>query len=161
MNMIVICWCKLFGFLVLNNYKVCRRQCLNELQKEYCVKTKVIALDGQWVTLRLWCQMNRNGHSSPVKHKVEGKKLKILGRLKITSGKSTLFGIFLWSIFMSPVFTSVFLYKWHYPYTSHMADFVLILTSLYCWIFGGSALVLGHASEKEKKQERQVGFKER
>ena len=110
------------------------RPCLNELQKEYCVKTKVIALDWQWVTLRSWCQMNRNGHSSPVKHKVEGKppsiKLKanhrnghsspvkhkvkgkphkILEKLKITSGKSTLFGHFLWSIFRSPVFTSVFL----------------------------------------------------
>ena len=49
------------------------RPCLNELQKEYCVKTKVIALDCQWVTHRSWCQMNRNGHSSPVNHKVEGK----------------------------------------------------------------------------------------
>ena len=38
------------------------RQCLNKLQKEYCVKTKIIALDWSW------CQMNRNGHSSPVKH---------------------------------------------------------------------------------------------
>ena len=42
-----------------------------------------------------------------------------------------------------------------------MSDFVLILSSLYCWIFGGSAWVFGHASEKEKKQERQVGFKGR
>ena len=31
------------------------RQCLNELQKEYCVKTKLIALDWQWVTLRSLC----------------------------------------------------------------------------------------------------------
>ena len=37
---------------------------------------------------------NRNGHSSPVKHKVEGKPHKILEKLKITSGKSTLFGHF-------------------------------------------------------------------
>ena len=44
-----------------------KRQCLIELQKEYCVKTKVIALDWQWVTFRIGCQMNRNGHSSPVK----------------------------------------------------------------------------------------------
>ena len=36
-----------------------------------------------------------------------------------------------------------------------MSNFVLILYLLYWWIFGGSALVLGHASEKEKKQERQ------
>ena len=42
-----------------------------------------------------------------------------------------------------------------------MSDFVLILSSLYRWIFGDSAFVLGRASEKEKKQERQVGFKER
>ena len=70
------------------------RPCLNELQKEYCVKTKVLALDWQWVTLRWWCQMNRNGHSSPVKHKVEGKPHNILEKLKITSGKSTLFGHF-------------------------------------------------------------------
>ena len=40
-----------------------------------------------------------------------------------------------------------------------MSDFVLILFLLYCWIFGGSALVWGHTSEKEKKQECQVGFK--
>ena len=70
------------------------RPCRNELQKEYCVKTKIIALDWQWVTLRAWCQMNRNGHSSPVKHKVEGKPHKILEKLKITSGKSTLIGHF-------------------------------------------------------------------
>ena len=42
-----------------------------------------------------------------------------------------------------------------------MFDFVLILSLLYWWIFGGSALVLGHASKKEKKQGRQVGFKGR
>jgi hypothetical protein len=70
------------------------RQYLSELQKKYCVKTKLIALDWQWLTLRSWCQMNRNGHSSPVKHKVEGKPHKILEKLKITSGKSTLFGHF-------------------------------------------------------------------
>ena len=31
-----------------------------------------------------------------------------------------------------------------------MSDLVLILSLLYCWIFGGSALVLGRASEKKK-----------
>ena len=71
-----------------------RRPCQNELQKEYCVKIKVIALDWQWVTLRLWCQMNRKGHSSPVKHKVVGKPHKILEKSKIASEKSTLFGHF-------------------------------------------------------------------
>ena len=72
-----------------------RRPCLNELRKEYCVKTKVIALDWQWVTLRSWCQMNHNGQSSPVKNRVEGKPHQILGKIMITSGKSTLFGHFL------------------------------------------------------------------
>ena len=42
-----------------------------------------------------------------------------------------------------------------------MSDFVLFLSLLYRWIFGDSAFVLGRASEKEKKQERQVGFKGR
>ena len=31
-----------------------------------------------------------------------------------------------------------------------MPDFKLILSSLYCWIFGSSAFVLDCASEKEK-----------
>ena len=85
------------------------RPCLNELHKEYCVKTKVIALGWLWVTLISWCQMNRNGHSSPVQHKVEVKPYKIFEKLKITYRKSTLFGHFFWGIFRSPVFTSVFL----------------------------------------------------
>ena len=85
------------------------RPCLNELQKEYCVKKKFIALDLQWVTLISWFQMNRLGHSSPVMHKVEGKTHTILEKLKIMSGKSTLFWHFLWSIFRSPVLTSEFL----------------------------------------------------
>ena len=33
-----------------------------------------------------------------------------------------------------------------------MSDFVLILSLLYWGIFGGSALFLGRASEKEKKK---------
>ena len=33
-----------------------------------------------------------------------------------------------------------------------MSDFVMILSLLYWWIFGGSALVLGRASEKEKNK---------
>ena len=35
--------------------------------------------------------MNCNGHSPPVKHKVDGKPHKILEKLKITSAKSTFF----------------------------------------------------------------------
>ena len=30
-----------------------------------------------------------------------------------------------------------------------MSDFVLILSLLLCWLFGGSALVLGNASEEK------------
>ena len=39
-----------------------------------------------------------------------------------------------------------------YPYTSHMSDFVLIFTLLYCWPFSGSALVLIHAGKKKHTQ---------
>ena len=41
-----------------------------------------------------------------------------------------------------------------------MSDFVLILSLLYCWLSGGSALVLGRAGEKTKELYRQVGFME-
>ena len=41
-----------------------------------------------------------------------------------------------------------------------MSDFVLILSLLYWWIFGGSALVLGHASEKEKNKSVKLVSKE-
>ena len=73
-----------------------KRPCLNELQKEYCVKIKLIVLDWQWVTLISWCQMNCDGHSSPVMHNVEGKKHKLLAKLKIMSEKYTKF----WNILM-------------------------------------------------------------
>ena len=127
------------------------RQCLNELQKEYCVKTKIIALDWQWVTLRSWCQMNRNGHRSPVKHKVEGKPHKILEKLKITSGKSTLFGHFFVKQFQ---ITCVHICI--YPNTN---DNTLILhtclTLPWCCVcstasYDDSALVLGRASKKNQ-----------
>ena len=75
------------------------RPCLNELQKEYCVKIKLIALDWQWVTLIYWCQMNRLGHSSSVMHNVEGKTHKLLEILKITSKKYTYFQQFLMKYF--------------------------------------------------------------
>ena len=61
------------------------------------------------MTLRSWYQMNRNGHSSPVKHKVEGKPHKMLEKLKITSGKSIIFWHFFVKYFRSPVLTSEFL----------------------------------------------------
>ena len=85
------------------------RQCLNDLQKEYCVKTKLIALDWQWVTLRSWCQMNRKGHSSPGKHYVEGKPHESLEKLKIICGNQPNLEKILWSIFRSLVLTYVFL----------------------------------------------------
>ena len=57
------------------------------------------------------------------------------------------------------MFTFVFLLiQMILPLFSHISDFVLILSSLYCWMFDGSALVLGCESEKEK-QEHKVGFK--
>ena len=37
-----------------------------------------------------------------------------------------------------------------------MSDFVLILSSLYSWLFADSALVLGHASEKDTKNSVQL-----
>ena len=138
------------------------RPCLNELQKEYCVKTKVIAMDWQWVTLRSWCQMNPNGHSSPVKHKVDGKPQTIFEKLKIMSGKSTFFGHFLWSIFRSPEFTSVFLLiqmisPLYYTHDWLHVDLIFALHVDIWWF----CFRLGRASEKEKKQERQGGFKVR
>ena len=73
------------------------RPCLNELQKEYCMKIKLIALDWQLETLIFWCQMNRLGHSSLIMYKVEGKTHTILEKLKILSGKSILF----WHFFVN------------------------------------------------------------
>ena len=48
------------------------------------------------LTMISCCQMNCLGHSSPVMHKVEGKTHTILEKLKIMSGKSTLF----WNFFV-------------------------------------------------------------
>ena len=75
------------------------RPCKNELQKEYCVKIKLIALVWQWVTLISWCQTNRLGHSYLVMHNVEGKTHKLLEILKIASRKYTLFRQFLMKYF--------------------------------------------------------------
>ena len=50
-------------------------------------------------------------------------------------------------------------WKWLYPETAPMSDFVLILSLLYCWPFSGSALVLACASEKAKIPQCQVNFK--
>ena len=127
---------------------------MNELQKEYCVKIKLIALDWQWVTLISWCQINHDIHSSPAMHKVEGETHYFLEKLKIMPWKLTLFWRFFVKLFCSHLYFSK--YKWYYPNTSHMSDFVLIFFSLYCWLFNDSALVLGPASEKDKNNSVQL-----
>ena len=76
-----------------------KRPCLNELQKEYCVKIKLLALDWQWVTLISWCQMNHLGHSSSVMQNVEGKTHKRLEKLKIMSRNYPRFWHFLMEYF--------------------------------------------------------------
>ena len=53
------------------------------------------------MTLRSWCQMNYNGHSSPVKNEVEGKPHESLETLNMTSGKSTLIGHFFVKYFLN------------------------------------------------------------
>ena len=75
------------------------RLCMNELQKEYCIKIKLIGPDWQLVTLISWCQVNRLSHSSQVMHKVEGRTHKLLEKLKIMSKKKTLVGHFLMKYF--------------------------------------------------------------
>ena len=145
-------------FHIIHLYK---RLCLNELQKEYCVKTKVIAMDWQWVTLRSWCQINRNGHSSPVKHKVQGKLHKILEKLKIMSGKSNLFGRFFVKFFFRlPEFTSVFLLiqiikPLYFTHVWLCVDLIFALLMNIWWFYFG----FGSCEWKRKKHERQVGFK--
>ena len=128
------------------------RPCLNELQKEYCMKIKLIAMDWQWVTLISWCQMNRNIHSSPTMHKVEGETHFFVEEVEDKALKINLILTFFCEVisdhFCSHLYFSK--YKWYYPNTSHMSDFVLILLSLYCWLFDDSALVLGPASQKHK-----------
>ena len=87
--------------------------------------------------------MNRNGHSSPVNHTGEGKPHKILEKLKITSGKSTLFEhlvhicISLNTNDISPILHT---------------GLTLGLSYFCSRIFSGSALVLGRGSEKEEKK---------
>ena len=106
--------------------------------------------------------MNCNGHSSPVNQKVEGKTHKILEKLKIMSEKLTLFGNFC-EVFSGHLCSHLYFSKckWYYPYTSHMPDFMLILSLLYCWLFGVSALVLGRGSKKEEKNRASSWFQEK
>ena len=137
-----------------------RRQCLNELQKEDCVTTKVIALDWKWVTLRSWWQMNRNSHGSPVKHKVEGKPYKFLEKLRITSRKSTLFEHLLRGITRSPVFTSVFLliqmiFPLYFTQVCLCVDLIFsLLMNIWWFCFG-----IGSCEWKRKKTRASSWFK--
>ena len=113
-----------------------KRQFLNELQNEYCVKTQIIALDWHWVTLRSRCQMNRNGHSPPVKHYVEGKPFESLEKLNITSWKINLNWIFFVHDFqitcvhncISHITNDKLLYFTH-------VWLCLNLVFIYCWLF--------------------------
>ena len=150
-----VCFLLLWYFFFIH-----RSPCLNELQKEYCVETKLISLDWQWVTLTCWCQMNRNGHSSPVMHKVEGKTHESLEKMKITSGKSTLFWYFLWSVFRSPMLTYVFLLiKMIIPlYFRHVWFCVPLVFALLLAIL---RLLFGFWScaWKSKKQKTKVSYK--
>ena len=41
-----------------------------------------------------------------------------------------------------------------------MSDFVLILSLLYCWLSGGSALVLGRAGQKPENYTVKLGTKQ-
>ena len=59
------------------------RPCLNEWQKDYRVKIKLISLTWQLVTLISWNQKMREIHSSPVMHNVEGKPQLLLEKLSL------------------------------------------------------------------------------
>ena len=95
------------GFCSPQSSAVHMRPCLNESQKEYCVKTKLMALDCNLVTLVSWCIMNRDIHNSPVMHKVEDKTLFFYSWKH--HEKLPIFLFYLRSIFKSTVFISVFL----------------------------------------------------
>ena len=122
--------------------------------------TKVIALDWQWVTLRSWCHMNRNSHSSLVKHNVEGKTHKVLETLKIMSGKSTFFGHFFVKYFqVTCVHICVS------PNTNYITPILHTHLTL-CWSYLRSSdwylwfcFGFGSCKWKRKEKGRQVGFK--
>ena len=122
---------------------------MNELKKEYCVKIKLIAHDWQCVTLISWFQMNHYVHSSPDLHKVEGEHIFFLEKLKITPWKSLLFWCFFVKLFLI-TFVHICISQNTNDITSILHTCV-ILFLLYCWLFDDSALVLGPASEKDKK----------
>ena len=132
------------------------RLCMNELQKEYWVKIKLIALDWQWVTLISWGQMNRLGHSSSVMYNVEGKTHQLLEILKITSRKYTEFQKMLMKYFQitwvdihislnKNVNTPIPLYP--YTHVWHCVDLVFALLLAIWWIRFG----FGSCGWKTKK----------
>ena len=96
------------------------------------------------------------------KNKVEGKPHHILRKIMIASGESTLFGLFLWSIFRSPVFTSVFFLKHmililYFTHVWLRVDLIFALLMDIWWFFFG----FGSCKWKRKKQGLQVVFKGR
>ena len=110
--MMLITWWKCFFSLFFLVW--IRGRVWMSYRKKYCVKTKVIALDWQWATLSSWCQMNCNGHSSPVKHKVESKPHKMLEKWKKKKPwKSTIVG-HLFCEFITPILHTCLPLCWSY-----------------------------------------------
>ena len=146
----LVCGHQLYDPQMLKKTQKVMRPCLNE----YCLKTKVIALDWQWVTLGSWCQMNRNGHCSPVKHKVEGKPHQILGKNGDNVWKIHLFGKKICEVFLGQLCSHLYISLntnditpiLHTCLTSCWSG--LCSTALYLVIL----LFLGRASEKEENK---------
>ena len=90
------------------------RPCLNDIRKEFCMKTKLIALDWKWVTLISWCQINRGVHRSPEMHNVEGKTHNCLEKSKVTSWKMAYLNILVVTYLKIPcVYICISLHKLH------------------------------------------------
>ena len=68
-----------------------RRPYLNEIQKDDCVKIKLITLNWQRGTLKSLCQKKHEIHSSPVTDDIEGKTHKLLKKLKVASWNEVIF----------------------------------------------------------------------
>ena len=134
---------------------------MNELQKEYCVKIKLIALDWQWVTLISWCQMNRDIDSSPAIHKMEGETHFFLEKLRIRPWKSTFFWRFFCEVisdhFCSHLFFFLKIQMILPQYFTHvwlcLDLFFPLLLAIWWFRFG-----FGSCEWKRQKQKRPVGF---
>ena len=110
---------------------------MNELQKEYCVKRKLVSLDWQWGTLIYWIQTNRDNNSSPVMHQVEGKIHK-----NFTEIKCNIFNIDLILNQICEVFSD-HLCWWQFKYITHIwlcVDLVFALLLTIQWFRFGFGL---------------------